>query len=249
MLTTLYIQIINTDDSGEYDYRGNLSNNEWASMMCNHINKSRQSIDPWAGRMEQYQYMISQARSQQERDYIEQRYGGMIQMGRQYNGMVEDYHEIETVGYDEGFGHRAQDVECLCEISDVEGNEINANFFKEHANDMFVLCLNIKPTDDDIAKSNEIADNMYDDRIKQQYIPWEDAEGEIRFWMKDSEGIIDDDTFDDDMKLKSLPGKRLRFKVNNEVYSASCCKIIEMRKEKNNPYQFVVLGDKMEKIG
>lgn len=77
----------------------------------------------------------------------------------------------------------------------------------------------------------------------------EDAESELRFWIGDSEKIINDDAIDQNGKIGVLPERSLKLQKfgNKEFFLMDGCKIIDVRKKENHPYRFIMLVKKITK--
>lgn len=104
--------------------------------------------------------------------------------------------------------------------------EINEDFFinlldRENA---FLLLININPND------------MHNN-----------AEEEIKFWVDDSDRILNDYTLDDRTRIKALPIKTLGIELNGEDYNLINCKLIENRSDRKFPFYYIILVEKISK--
>ena len=104
--------------------------------------------------------------------------------------------------------------------------EINEDFFRELINNqqMFMLLINVNP--------NDLHNN---------------AEEELKFWAEDSGMILKDKTLDDRTKLNALPIKTLGIELNGEDYILNDCKIIENRSDRNFPFYYIIIINKIIK--
>ena len=76
-----------------------------------------------------------------------------------------------------------------------------------------------------------------------------DALSELRFWLDDSQRVLNDETLDDMAKIKYLPKRELAIKIEEETYTKRYnlknCKMIENRSNEKAPYLFVLMIEKI----
>ncbi len=116
---------------------------------------------------------------------------------------------------------------CEAKVTDMNGDDVDKTFFDEHIENgkMSILIIDINP----------------------EKIDW-DTSSELRFWIGDSDRVLKDKDIDDDTKIKTLPKTHFEIDVENERLKLVGCKLIEMYKEKNHPYKFGILINKISKI-
>ena len=110
-------------------------------------------------------------------------------------------------------------------ISDINDNNIDKNEILLYYNkqDMFVLILNINPDTLD-----------------------EDSESEIKFWIRDSMKINNDQTMDDDLKIISLPNRNLKIEIDNKIFVLNKCRILDNYSDiKIGKIKFAILVEKI----
>ena len=132
-------------------------------------------------------------------------------------------------GYDDGYV--AHDVkqnmkisECECFITDADGNEIDTGKLDFIVNNgkMFIMKININP-------------NTIDS----------DCESELKFWIDDSNKLLNDTALDNRTKIKHLPKKDMFIVLGDKKYMISGCKMFGMYRVDNAPFYFATLIEKI----
>lgn len=108
-------------------------------------------------------------------------------------------------------------------ISGTGGKEIDENTLISYAESgkMFILILNINP-----------------DTISLN------AESEMRFWMRDSNKVINDRQLPDDIKIKSLLGRDYGIVAGDKIIRILNCKMVQDYSNKKNPFNFAIIVEK-----
>lgn len=106
-----------------------------------------------------------------------------------------------------------------------EGDELDNDFFlgKRDSGKMFIIRININPT---VLNS--------------------DGESELKFWVDDSDKLLKDPVIDKNTKLKHLPTRDLGIDIGTQRLTLQRCKIIENKSNKNFPYYFAVIVEKIK---
>lgn len=135
-----------------------------------------------------------------------------------YAREVADYKDVDFL---------ANDSECEALFLDQNRKDVESEYFLKHVDDgkMFITLINVNP--------NSLEN---------------DAESELKFWIDDSKKILDDEDLTDEIKLKHLPTRNLKMKINDEVFILKNNKIIQ--DFSNDKYKFFigVIVMKIEKI-
>jgi len=109
-------------------------------------------------------------------------------------------------------------------IQDSKKNDIQKDFFEGHIEkgDMFIILININP-------------NSLDN----------DAESEVRFWLDDSKRIHNDKSLDTETKLKALPVRGLKIKLDEKEAVLEGCKILQDYSNQKFPFYFAIIVNKI----
>ena len=73
-----------------------------------------------------------------------------------------------------------------------------------------------------------------------------DGESELKFWVDDSDKLLKDPVIDKNTKLKHLPTMDLGIDIGTQRLTLQRCKIIENKSNKNFPYYFAVIVEKIK---
>jgi len=113
---------------------------------------------------------------------------------------------------------------CEAYVTDMDGKSANVGFFETHVEkgDMSILIVDINP----------------------EKIDW-DTCSELKFWISESDRILLDKEIDDDAKIKMLPKTHFLIDVKEKRLKLNGCKLIEKYNEKNHPYKFGLLINKI----
>ena len=120
------------------------------------------------------------------------------------------------------------EIESKCEFLTIKNADFNEDKLKEYieSGKMFLILLNLNPNGADL-----------------------DALSELRFWLDDSQRVLNDETLDDMAKIKYLPKRELAIKIEEETYTKRYnlknCKMIENRSNEKAPYLFVLMIEKI----
>lgn len=116
------------------------------------------------------------------------------------------------------------EIEALVKLH--TGGDIDITHFENlvESEKMSILSININPTDMDY-----------------------DVESEINMWMGDSDKI-NKSNLDNQTKMLSLEGKNIKIKVNETIFKMENCKILRNDSDRNNPFSFIVIIEKVSNI-
>lgn len=114
-----------------------------------------------------------------------------------------------------------EEIEVI--LYDARRNEVDEEFLLEHARkgDMFILLLNIN--------SNTLTG---------------DGESETRFWMEDSQKVLNDDSLPEEMKLKTLPGRDYTVFAGKTPVLLKNCKMVANYSNKRYPFYIGLIVEK-----
>jgi hypothetical protein len=70
------------------------------------------------------------------------------------------------------------------------------------------------------------------------------AKSELRFWMSDSDKVINDNFLPDEVKLKSLLGRDYGIVVGEQVVKILNCKMVQNFSKGNHPFNFAIIVEK-----
>lgn len=108
-------------------------------------------------------------------------------------------------------------------VYDGNRKEVTISDIENHAlkGDMFLLILNID--------SNTLS---------------ADAESELRFWIKDSTKVIDDNSLPDNVKIKTLLGRDYAIKDEEKTIWVTNCKMVQNFSNRRYPFYFAIIIEK-----
>lgn len=173
------------------------------------------------------------------RELTAQEYGNMeYEHFRKTNSQVSRFvdnirHGISNVN---PYGNRLRDVdytqhpdifyndeEVQAVIMDSSKKEIDESFLLSHAEkgDMFLLVIDINPN-----------------------TATGDGESELRFWVDDSNKVVNDRWLSDEVKLKSLPGRDYGVVCGDKIVTITNCKMVQSYATKNHPFYFAIIVEK-----
>lgn len=133
-----------------------------------------------------------------------------------YAKEVADYKDVDFL---------SNDSECEALFLDAQKKEVNEEYFLNHIKDgkMFITIVNINP--------NSLEN---------------DAESELKFWIDDSKKILNDNDLTDEVKLRNLPTRNLKLKINDDVYLLKNNKIIQDFSNEKYKFFFGIIVMKIE---
>lgn len=114
-----------------------------------------------------------------------------------------------------------EDIEVL--LYNAKFGEVDEEFFMSHVQkgDMFILIVNINP--------DTISGN---------------GESELRYWMRDSIKVIEDNSLPDEVKLRSLQGRNYSIMVGDKEVKLLNCRMVQNFSDKKNPFKFAIIVEK-----
>lgn len=151
------------------------------------------------------------------------------QVGRFVENMAHGISNIDTGRWYSNLNNREYadlvfiEEECNVLLYDSKMREIDEDFLIKQGEKrgMFLLIVNINP---DTLPPN--------------------AESEIRFWMRDSNKVINDPYLPEETKLKTLLGRDYKIKFNNRELTIYNCKMVQNFSNKRNPFKFAIIVEK-----
>lgn len=114
--------------------------------------------------------------------------------------------------------------ECECFITDSDGNDISSEWIDNivESGKMSIMRININP-------------NTIDS----------DCESELKFWLDDSNKLLNDKEIDNRTKIKHLPKRDMYLVMDNMKYMIHGCKMFGMYKVENAPFYFATLIERI----
>lgn len=139
------------------------------------------------------------------------------------------YSDYELYDVTEDEGYRVKPSEC--DILDTNSKSIEMDFLIPYIlnRKMFIVILDVKPLGDIDSIDGDI-------------------QSEMKFWIRDSNALLNDKDIDDKTKIKALPKTHFDIFLDKKLYRLKGCRLIEMYKEEKHPYKFAVLVEKIIEI-
>ena len=172
-----------------------------------------------------------------DREFTEEEYGDrLLNHVRHTNDDINNMLYGGNVGYNKYASDVAaykdvdfltNDSECEALFLDQNRNDVESEYFLNHVDDgkMFITLINVNP--------NSLEN---------------DAESELKFWIDDSKKILDDKQLTDEAKLRVLPTRNLKIKIDNQIFILKNNKIIQDFSNEKYKFFIGVIVMKIERI-